>query len=249
MWQEGVQDQFVTTDLNTLLTALYVKIDDHGGDWGGAIAGWLGYEHPRCVAIDITAPPIRNNGLYKGVVDPGTGPISAADRARDIAAQETAQLQLAYYQQQSYRPTTVGYFDDSPVGVAAWIVDKYYLWSDRRTRSFEQIFTRDQLLTEIMLYVATGTFDTSLWMYKGGYDENGSTLPQGGRITVPTGFSGFPDPLQPLRTRADLDAVYNVVQYRTYAYGGHFPFYENPVGLLDGIREFLRATDTVATSA
>jgi pimeloyl-ACP methyl ester carboxylesterase len=77
---------------------------------------------------------------------------------------------------------------------------------ERRTRSFEQIFTRDQLLTEIMLYVVTGTFDTSLWMY-------------------------------------------NVVQYRTYAYGGHFPFYENPVGLLDGIREFLRATDTVATSA
>ncbi|MFD8075443.1 epoxide hydrolase family protein [Streptomyces sp. NPDC059718] len=221
----------------------------HGGAWGAVTAGWLGHEHRRCVAIGITGAPIRNTGLHKGVVDPGTGFAPPEDRAGNIAAQETAQLQLAYYQQQSYRPTPVGYLADSPVGAAAWIVDKYYLWSDRRTRAFEEIFTRDQLLTEIMLYVATGAFDTSLWMYKGGYDENGSTLPLGGRITVPTGFAGFPDPLQPPPTRADLEKVYDVVQYATYTYGGHFPFYENPAGLLDGVRGFLRATDTVAVAA
>ncbi|MGY5034759.1 alpha/beta fold hydrolase [Streptomyces sp. 900116325] len=100
-----------------------------------------------------------------------------------------------------------------------------------------------------VLHVATGTFDTSGWVYEGAYDENGSTLPQGGRITVPTGFAGFPDPLAPIPTRADLEAVYNVVQYATYEHGGHFPFYENPVGLLDGLRAFLRVTDTVTPTA
>ncbi|WP_146075763.1 alpha/beta fold hydrolase [Streptomyces sp. Ru62] len=174
----------------------------HGGDWSGYIAGWLGYEHRRCAAVDVTGS-LRDNGLRAGVVDPGIGEVSPADRARNVATQEKLQRSFAYFQQQSYRPTTIGYFSDSPVGAAQWIIDTYYLWSDRRNRRFEQIYTMDQLLTEVMLYVATDSFSTGLWVYEGAYEENGSTLPRGARVERLTAFSALPDPLVPPPTRTE----------------------------------------------
>jgi microsomal epoxide hydrolase len=229
--------------IDTLMTEVlrYDSYRAHGGDWGGYIAGWLGYEYPRCVAVDLTAS-LRNNGLHAGIVDPGVGQVSPADRARNIQTQGRLQRSFAYFQQQGYRPTTIGYFSDSPIGAAQWIIDKYYLWSDRRIRSFEQIFSMDQLLTEVMLYVATDSFATGLWVYEGAYEENGNTLPQGARVERPTGFSSFPDPLVPPPTRTELQKVYNVVRYTQFDSGGHFPFYENPAALLQGIREFLQVT-------
>ncbi|MFD7944435.1 epoxide hydrolase family protein [Streptomyces sp. NPDC059744] len=229
--------------IDTLVTEVlgYNSYRAHGGDWGGYIASWLGYEHPRCVAVDLTVS-LRNSGLRTGIVDPGVGEISPENHAKTIEAQGTLQRSFAYFQQQGYRPTTIGYFSDSPVGAAQWIIDKYYLWSDRRIRSFEQIFSMDQLLTEVMLYVATDSFATGLWVYEGAYEEDGNTLPQGARVERPTGFSAFPDPLVPPPTRAELQKVYDVVQYAQFDSGGHFPFYENPSALLQGIGEFLQVT-------
>ncbi|MFF1684923.1 MULTISPECIES: hypothetical protein [unclassified Streptomyces] len=98
----------------------------------------------------------------------------------------------------------------------------------------------DQLLTEVMLYVATDSFATGLWVYEGAYEEDGNTPPQGARVERPTGFSAFPDPLVAPPTRAELQKVYDVVQYAQFDSGGHFPFYGNPSALLQGIGEFLQ---------
>ncbi|MGW4669123.1 epoxide hydrolase family protein [Streptomyces sp. NPDC004324] len=234
--------------IDTLMTDVlgYGSYRAQGGDWGGAIATWLGYEHPRCQAIALNGGNSTNDGLHLGIVDPGLGTISPTERAKDIATQETVQQKSAYFQQQSYRPTTIGYFRDSPVGTAQWIIDKFFLWSDRRTRAFTQIFSMDQLLTEVMLHVATDAFDTSLWIYPGAYAENATSLPVGQKVTQPSGFSAFPDPLLPPPSRADLEKVYNVVQYEKFDHGGHFPFYENPSAFIAGIRNFLRATEKPA---
>ena len=89
---------------------------------------------------------------------------------------------------------------DSPVGVAAWIFEAFHVWSDRRERPFDAIFARDQLLTEIMLYLVTDAFATSTWIY--GAERDGEmTVPPGARVTAPTGLGAFPDPVFPMSPR------------------------------------------------
>jgi len=132
---------------------------------------------------------------------------------------------------------------DSPVGVAAWIVEAFHAWSDRRARPFEQIFTRDQLLTEVMLYLVTDAFATSIWIYGGKRGEE-MTLPAGRRVEVPTGLSAFPDPVFPMPPRAVAEKSHQVVYYSSLAQGGHFPFYEVPNVLVDELRAFARLLDS-----
>ena len=128
---------------------------------------------------------------------------------------------------------------DSPVGTAAWIIEAFHAWSDRRERTFEELFTPDQLLTEVMLYIVTDAFPTSTWIY-GAKREEETTLPPGRRVTVPTGLAAFPDPVFPMPSRRVAQLSHDVVQYTEMAEGGHFPFYEAPDLLVDDLREFLR---------
>ncbi len=81
---------------------------------------------------------------------------------------KTRSNQIAYNLEQATYPQTLSYgMMDSPVGTAAWNLEKFYHWSDRRERTFESIFTRDQLLTEVMIYLVTRTFNTATWIYAG----------------------------------------------------------------------------------
>jgi len=128
---------------------------------------------------------------------------------------------------------------DSPVGIAAWIIEAFHAWSDRGERPFDQIFTRDQLLTEVMLYLVTDAFATSIWIYGGKRGEE-MTLPAGQRVEVPTGLSAFPDPVFPMPPREVAEKSHFVVRYSTMTRGGHFPFYEVPEVLVEELRAFSR---------
>ncbi len=129
---------------------------------------------------------------------------------------------------------------DSPVGLAAYILEKYHAWSDRRERSFEKLFTRDQLLSEIMLYLVTDAFDTSVWMAAGDARNPAAVLPAGKRVEVPVAVAAFPDPVFPTPPREVAAKAHNVVRYTAMPRGGHFPFYEEPELLLDDLRAFSR---------
>jgi microsomal epoxide hydrolase len=100
----------------------------------------------------------------------------------------------------------------SPVGVAAWIVETFYLWSDQRSRPFEQIFSKDQLLTEVMIYLVTRTFNTASWSYAGFVRQDSFTLPDDQKIEVPTGVAAFAELLAVPPPRVLAERVYNIVQ-------------------------------------
>ncbi len=212
----------------------------HGGDWGAHVTSLLGLHRPARVAgIHSLGVALRDAGAEQLT---GEVAADASDEEKAFVAAEMAlwSREGAYSQIQATKPAKLAFaMADSPVGVAAWIVEAFHAWSDRRARRFEEIFTRDQLLTEIMLYLVTDAFATSIWIYGAKRGEE-MTLPAGRRVEVPTGLSAFPDPVFPMPPRAVADKSHNVVRYATMDAGGHFPFYEAPDALIDEIRAFSR---------
>ena len=216
----------------------YDRYFAHGGDWGAHITSLLGFHLPhRVIGIHSTALAVREAGAAQLT---GQVPGDATAEQREFAASEHAiwQREGAYSQLHATKPAKLGYaMMDSPVGLAAWIVEAFHAWSDRRERTFDELFTPDQLLTEVMLYLVTDAFPTSIWIYGAKRPEE-RTLPPGQRVTVPTGLAAFPDPVFPMPPRPIAQRSHDVVQYTTMASGGHFPFYETPDLLVDDLRKF-----------
>ena len=210
----------------------------HGGDWGAHITSLLGFHLPdRVIGIHSTALTLREAGAAQLS---GEVPSDASDEQRAFIALESAiwKREGAYSQLHATRPAKLGYaMMDSPVGLAAWIVEAFYAWSDRRKRSFAELFTFDQLLTEVMLYLVTDAFPTSTWIY-GAKRHEAMTLPPGRSVNVPTGLAAFPDPVFPMPPRQLARRSHNVVQYTEMSFGGHFPFYEAPDLLIEDLRNF-----------
>lgn len=210
----------------------------HGGDWGAHITSLLGLHLPhRVIGIHSTALALREAGAEQLS---GEVPSDATEEQRAFVASECAiwRREGAYSQLHATKPVKLGYaMMDSPVGTAAWIVEAFHAWSDRRERSFRDLFTLDQLLTEVMLYLVTDGFPTSIWIY-GAKQHEEMTLPRGRRVTVPTALAAFPDPVFPMPPRQIAQRSHDVVQYTDMLSGGHFPFYEVPDLLVNDLREF-----------
>ena len=111
-------------------------------------------------------------------------------------------------------------------------------WTDTRKRGIDEIYGPDRLLTEIMLYIVSGSFATSLWPYAGFMLEPFS-IPEGRTIDVPFGFSGYPDPLNapPPRHLVERSRT-RIVQWEVAGTGGHFPFLEHPGRFVASFRRF-----------
>ena len=204
-----------------------------GGDWGGAISSWLGYEHaPSCRAIHINILTMRHP-------DPPQGPQEELWAAKFDIDQV---LENGYRTQQATKPQTLGYaMMDSPVGVAAWIIEKFNSWSDTEGDDIESAHTKDELLTNIMIYLITGTFSTASWIYFGRREEGGRVLsPEGRRVEVPTGCALFPEELLAWPPRSYAERIYNVTRWTEMPRGGHFGAMEEPELLIDDIRTFAR---------
>jgi microsomal epoxide hydrolase len=205
-----------------------------GGDWGGAISSWLGYEHaPVCRAIHINIMTMRH----------ADGPQGAEEQAWAARFEQEQELEMGYRTQQATKPQTLGYaMMDSPVGLAAWIVEKWNSWSDTEGDDIESVYTKDQLLTNIMVYLATGSFSTASWIYTGRREEGGRVLsPEGRRVEVPTACALFPAEMLSWPPRSYVERVYNVTRWTEMPRGGHFAAMEQPELLIDDIRAFARA--------
>ena len=212
----------------------------HGGDWGAHITSLLGFYRPaRVSGIHSTALALREAGAEQLT---GETPPGADSETKTFITKESEiwKQEGAYSRLHATKPTKLGYaMLDSPVGVAAWIVEAFYAWSDHRRRSFEELFSFDRLLTEVMLYLVTDAFPSSTWIY-GAKTHEEATLPRGRRVEVPTALAAFPDPVFPMPPRAMAEKSHNIVRYTTMPEGGHFPFYETPDLLIDDLRAFRR---------
>mgnify|MGYP001282215625 FL=1 len=221
--------------LNSLMTKTlgYNSYIAQGGDWGGAISSFLGFDHaPACRAIHINILTMRHPG----------GPQTPAEVMWERQFKEDQIVEDGYRTQQATKPQTLSYaMMDSPVGVAAWILEKMNSWSDTVGDDVESVYTKDQLLTNIMVYIVTRTFNTASWIYYGRREEGGRILsPEGHRVEVPTACALFPKELLSWPPRSYAERLYNSRQWTEMPHGGHFAAMEQPELLVDDIRKFAR---------
>ncbi|WP_448585986.1 epoxide hydrolase family protein [Thermaurantiacus sp.] len=214
-----------------LMAALgYDRFLYQGGDWGAVIGGWLGLDCPRLIGLHLNGYGLRAADMR---------PTTDAERrwlawARAIRATETGYLQL-----QATKPQSLGFaMMDSPMGVAAWIAEKYCGWSDTSGKAVEPPFPLDTLLATIMIYLTTRSFATATWLYRGMVLEGGFAIPEGRRIEVPTAVAAFPHDLLAFPPRTMVERGYNVVRWTDMPRGGHFAALEAPEQLLADLRAF-----------
>ena len=221
---------------NTLMTDVlgYDGYLAQGGDWGGAISSWLGFDHaPACRAIHINIMTMRHPD----------GPQGPEEEAWAEEFWREQLMENGYRTQQATKPQTLSYaMMDSPVGVAAWIIEKFNSWSDIEGDDLESVYTKDLLLTNIMVYLVTSTFNTASWIYYGRREEGGRLLsPEGRRVEVPTAAALFPAEILSWPPRSYAERVYNIVRWTEMPRGGHFAALEQPALLIDDIRAFARS--------
>lgn len=203
-----------------------------GGDWGCVIGGWIGLDSTRVEAIHLSGYGLRSGDMR---------PTTPAETAWLTQAQKVRERETAYLQLQGTKPQSLGFaMMDSPMGVAAWFAEKFVGWADVGGRNgvVEPPFSFDMMLTNIMIYLTTRSFNTATWIYKGLFDEGGFTIPEGRRVEVPTAVAAFPHDLLAFPPRAIVERGYNVVRYTEMPRGGHFASLEEPELFIADVRAF-----------
>ena len=209
----------------------YSRYGAQGGDWGGIISRLLAINDASHVAglhlnfCTAGAPPGS---------DPNAG-VPAAELERTRARQAFMANERGYSEIQGTKPQTLGYgLNDSPAGLAAWIVEKFRTWCDC-DGDVEKKFTKDELLTNVTIYWATQTIASSARLY---YESRRATGTQA-RVEVPTGCALFPQEIT-VPPRRWVEARYNLRRWTEMPRGGHFAALEQPELLVGDIREFFR---------
>jgi pimeloyl-ACP methyl ester carboxylesterase len=205
-----------------------------GGDWGATIANWIGYDHSKfCKAIHINCLTMRHPN----------GPQSDEERNWQTKFDKDQVMQDGYRTQQATKPQSLSYgMMDSPVGIAAWIIEKMYSWSDLKDNKLESVYSKDTLLANIMVYILTKTFDTASWIYFGRREEGGRFFPKDfKRIEIPTAAAIFPAEMSEWPPRSYVERIFNIKQWTNMPSGGHFAALEKPDLLINDIRKFSRS--------
>jgi pimeloyl-ACP methyl ester carboxylesterase len=196
-----------------------------GGDWGSAVTTAIALQRVEgCAGIHINMP---------------LGRPTEADLANPSPAELKALGALKHYQdwdsgystQQRTRPQTVGYgLVDSPVGLAGWILEKIWAWTDNQGSPFDAL-TRDQVLDNIMLYWLPGNGASSARLY---WESFGSFAAQ--EVALPVGASAFPKEILPCPRKWAERTYTNLVHWGDMEKGGHFSAWEQPEAFVSELR-------------
>ncbi len=214
----------------------YERFGAQGGDWGAMVTTYLGARHAdRLVGIHLNMVL----ALPEDPQNPDLTGVTQDEMADLMAAQQFLKEETGYQRIQGTKPQTLAYgLNDSPAGLAAWIVEKFRTWSDC-DGEVERRFTKDQLLTNVMLYWVPETANSSCRLYYEAIHAD-RFPPTGIRVEVPTGCAIFPKELiKPPRRWADR--CFNVQRWTRMAAGGHFAAMEEPRALVEDIRAFFRS--------
>jgi pimeloyl-ACP methyl ester carboxylesterase len=229
----GAIDSIAVAGLwSTLMTSLgYDRFGAVGGDIGSHVARYLALDHPdRVTAVHrMDAGVPRHDGELADLAPDEQDFLARAD--------EWGSVEGAYGAMHRTKPQTAAFgLTDSPVGLAAWIVEKMRAWSDCGG-DIETAFTKDEILTNVTLYWLTGTIGSSMRMYNANAAIPAWQLSR--RVEVPSGFALYPgDIVSP--PRAWLDRVAAVARVSQPGRGGHFAPFEDPEGYARELRDFFR---------
>ena len=210
----------------------YRRFAAQGGDWGAFVTSRLGLSYPERVAGNhLNLLAVRRDPALPDKPN-------AEEQAYIKQLQHWQREETGYQWIQGTKPQTLAFgLTDSPVGLAAWIVEKFRTWSDCGG-DVERCFSKDTLLTNVMLYWITGAINSSFWPYYARFHRPWP-LPDGTRIAVPTAYAAFPREIL-LPPRAWAERSYNIQRWTTMPAGGHFAALEQPEALAADIRAFFR---------
>ena len=223
-----IMNKFMTKNLG------YKKYLSQGGDWGSTISNWLGYDHSKfCKAIHINFLSMRHP----------KGARTKQERNWEIRFKKDQIMEEGYRTQQATKPQSLSYaMIDSPVGTAAWILEKFLSWSDIKNNKIDKVYSKDTLLTNIMVYLVTNTFNTATWIYFGRREEGGRFFPKNfKKIKIPTAVAEFPKEMSEWPPKSYVKRIFNLKRWTKMKRGGHFAALEQPDLLVNDIRTFARS--------
>ncbi len=214
----------------------YSRFAAQGGDWGASVTARLGFAYPdEVIGIHVTSASGVVAGSHTGE---GMAPLTEREQAHVEAREQWQQAEGGYSHIQGTKPQTLSYgLNDSPAGLAAWIVEKFRTWSDCNG-DVESKYTKDELLTTVTIYWVTGTINSSTRLY---YESRRNPLSpdRGEKMKVPSGIAVFPHEIsRPPREWAER--AYNLKRWTEMPRGGHFAAMEEPGLLVEDIRAFFR---------
>lgn len=209
----------------------YRRFVAHGGDWGGNVTTVLGGVFPEHVLGIHTTFALAPPGMT-------TDSLSAIEREWVEQTQDFWQHHRAYAKQQATRPQTIGYsLVDSPVGLLAWLLDKFAEWSDTDDSPFETI-SRDRILDDVTLYWLTRTGASAARIYY----ESPHSLDPNLRVDVASAITMYPGDIESRTPRTWADERYRqIVRWNLPEGGGHFPSLEVPEYFVRDLQEGLAA--------
>jgi len=207
----------------------YERYGAQGSDWGTSISAGIAQQDPEHVVGIHLTPPLAPP-------DPATlDQLTERERAALAAIEHSSEWDSGYSQMHATRPQTIGYsLLDSPAGLCAWIVEKFWAWTDCDGHP-ENALTRDQMLDDVMLYWLPATAASSARLYWESF--RGGSL---GEVTVPTGCSIFPGEITHLPRHWVAARYTDLRHWHRLDRGGHFAAFEQPDLFVDEVRTFFR---------
>jgi pimeloyl-ACP methyl ester carboxylesterase len=232
--KQGIDFEFAAKMINSVVLSLgYGRYFAQGGDWGALTASRMAELYPTHVAaLHLNMAPGGPNNPF--------APVSGLTQAE---AQDWASFLAfmggdgGYSHLQSTRPQTLAVgLNDSPVGLAAWVIDKFHAWTDHGG-DLASVFSFDHLLDNLTLYWLSGTIGSSVRFY---LESNQGGKYRHSKVTVPTGVARFAG--EPFRWPRSLsEQAYNIVDWQEFPRGGHFAAFQRPVEFVDAVRRFFRS--------
>jgi pimeloyl-ACP methyl ester carboxylesterase len=230
------QKRFAVEDIADLFAGLmtdvlgYRRFAAQGGDWGAFVSSVLGWRHPeKLIGIHLNLLAVRR--------DPKMPPQNEEEAAYLAELAHFLKEETGYQWIQGTKPQTLAYaLTDSPAGLAAWIAEKFWKWSDCGG-AIENAVSRDDLLANVSLYWFTGAIGSSFWPYYARM-HGPWPIPEGKTVDVPAGYAAFPkEILRPPRSLAARTYT-DIRRWTTMPRGGHFAALEQPELLAREILEF-----------
>ncbi len=205
----------------------YEKYIIHGGDWGSSIAEQFAINYPqRLMGLHLTDVP------YSHIFSIKAEDLTDAEKRWLEAGKVWSQREGAYAHIQGTKPQTLAFgLNDSPIGLAAWIIEKFYAWTDHKG-DLDKIYTRDQLLTNLTVYWVTQTIGSAFRLYY----ENMTNPPAAAtqKIDIPTALCVSAHDILP-PPREFVERIFNVKQWTQLRSGGHFAAMEQPEVLAEDL--------------
>jgi microsomal epoxide hydrolase len=203
-----------------------------GGDWGSAVTSWLGADSADVVAgihLNLCIPPALPEAEQSAD--------ERAWRAQLAAVQREAS---AYQMLHMTRPQTIAIaLSDTPMGYAAWVLEKFHGWGDTKG-DIESRFSKDQLITNLMIHLVNDAVTSMIWSYAGAVQEARRGELGRMRVEVPTACAHYPAEFLPWPPRSVAERTYNIVRWEAMPAGGHFAAMEEPLAFVEDLRAAFR---------